>query len=346
MDESSKVNNLVLRIKSNIESLNAKLDAANDMIQRNKRRLGRNSQAGLEASNLVGQLQEEFVNTTKGFKEVLQVRSDRIKEKTDKESHLLGGAGNAEDGGEVQQERISLLGNKPRVYEQSASASGVGIGTGFGAGGGLQNNVGSGLNSFGAGAGAGLGGGLSSGPTLDLTSAIMKNSNQMQPGESTMQLPRPYGIQNDTEVNSSTGMRLRHGNASMSSSDATLPSTSLPVYTPLDIQRMEEQSGQSQTMQLIPDQNYLRERADAMTAVESNIVELGTIFNKLAVMVNEHSEMVQRVEDNVDNANDNIMLSLGTLTDTLDNLRSNRQLFFRLMAVFVVFIVIFITFFA
>jgi t-SNARE complex subunit (syntaxin) len=109
---------------------------------------------------------------------------------------------------------------------------------------------------------------------------------------------------------------------------------------------MEEQSGQSQTMQLIPDQNYLRERADAMTAVESNIVELGTIFNKLAVMVNEHSEMVQRVEDNVDNANDNIMLSLGTLTDTLDNLRSNRQLFFRLMAVFVVFIVIFITFFA
>jgi hypothetical protein len=192
VDESSKVNNLVLRIKSNIESLNAKLDAANDMIQRNKRRLGRNSQAGLEASNLVGQLQEEFVNTTKGFKEVLQVRSDRIKEKTDKESHLLGGAGNAEDGGEVQQERISLLGNKPRVYEQSASANGVGIGTpGFGAGGGLQNNVGSGLNSFGAGAGAGLGGGLSSGPTLDLTSAIMKNSNQMQPGESTMQLPRP-----------------------------------------------------------------------------------------------------------------------------------------------------------
>ena len=140
-------------------------------------------------------------------------------------------------------------------------------------------------------------------------------------------------------------MRLRHGN--MNSTDiASIPSTSLPVYTPLDIQRMEEQSGQSQTMQLIPDQNYLRERADAMTAVESNIVELGTIFNKLAVMVNEHSEMVQRVEDNVDNANDNLMLSLGTLTDTLDNLRSNRQLFFRLLAVFVVFAIVFITFFA
>jgi hypothetical protein len=179
----------VLRIKSNIESLNTKLDAANDMIQRNKRRLGRNSQAGLEASNLVGQLQEEFVNTTKGFKDVLQVRSDRIKERTDKESHLLGGVGSGNDAGDFQQERISLLGNKPRVYEQSISGVGKsGAGTDIG----LQNNFGSGLNSSGLNAfGAGAGGGLSDGPRLDLTSAIMQGSNQMQPGESTMQLPRP-----------------------------------------------------------------------------------------------------------------------------------------------------------
>jgi syntaxin 5 len=142
------------------------------------------------------------------------------------------------------------------------------------------------------------------------------------------------------------GMRLRQNQSSLSNTDENGASSSLPVYTPLEIQRMEEQSGQSQMMQLIPDQNYLRERADAMTAVETNIVELGTIFNKLAVMVSEHSEMVHRVEDNVDSANDNITLSLGMLTDTLDNLRSNRQLFFRLLAVAVVFVIFFITFFA
>jgi hypothetical protein len=162
---------------------------SSQFIQRNKRRLGRNSQAGLEASNLVGQLQEEFVNTTKGFKDVLQVRSDRIKERTDKESHLLGGVGSGNDAGDFQQERISLLGNKPRVYEQSISGVGKsGAGTDIG----LQNNFGSGLNSSGLNAfGAGAGGGLSDGPRLDLTSAIMQGSNQMQPGESTMQLPRP-----------------------------------------------------------------------------------------------------------------------------------------------------------
>jgi len=98
--------------------------------------------------------------------------------------------------------------------------------------------------------------------------------------------------------------------------------------TPYDIQRMEQESGQDQMMQLIPDQDYLRERADAMEQVESNIVELGTIFNKLAVMVNEHKEMVTRVEDNVDDVNATINFSLNTLTDTLTNLQTNRALFF------------------
>lgn len=99
-------------------------------------------------------------------------------------------------------------------------------------------------------------------------------------------------------------------------------------------------------MQLIPDQDYLRERADAMSQVETNIVELGTIFNKLAVMVSEHRDMVQRVEDNVDDANANINLSLGALTDTLHNLRTNRALFFKILAVLVTFIVFFVIFLA
>ncbi len=116
--------------------------------------------------------------------------------------------------------------------------------------------------------------------------------------------------------------------------------------TPWDIQRMEQESGQDQMMQLIPDQDYLRERADAMEQVESNIVELGTIFSRLAVMVNEHKDMVQRVEDNVDDANSMINLSLNTLTDTLTNLQTNRALFFKVFSILVVFIISFIIFFA
>lgn len=109
---------------------------------------------------------------------------------------------------------------------------------------------------------------------------------------------------------------------------------------------MEQESGQDQMMQLIPDQDYLRERADAMEQVESNIVELGTIFNKLAVMVSEHKEMVQRVEDNVDDADATINLSMSVLVDTLTNLRTNRALFFKVFSILVAFIIAFIIFFA
>ncbi len=147
------------------------------------------------------------------------------------------------------------------------------------------------------------------------------------------------------------GMRLRKTSSdpmSAYSSGASLyygRQDSTPL-TPWDIQRMEQESGQDQMMQLIPDQNYLAQRADAMEQVESHIVELGTIFNKLAVMVNEHKDMVQRVEDNVDDANSTINLSLNSLADTLTNLQTNRALFFKVFGILVTFIIMFIVFFA
>ncbi len=106
------------------------------------------------------------------------------------------------------------------------------------------------------------------------------------------------------------------------------------------------ESGQQSQYQLIPDQDYLRQRADAMTQVESNIVELGTIFQKLAVMVNEHRDMVMRVEDNVEEANTNLNLSMAALTDTLQNLQTNRLLMAKVLGIVVLFIIMFIIFFA
>jgi syntaxin 5 len=73
---------------------------------------------------------------------------------------------------------------------------------------------------------------------------------------------------------------------------------------------------------------------------------LGTIFNKLAVMVSEHRDMVQRVEDNVEEANTHINLSMTTLTDTLQNLQTNRALFTKVFGTLVAFIIMFIIFFA
>eukprot|EP00543_Licmophora_paradoxa_P009808 CAMPEP_0202461468 /NCGR_PEP_ID=MMETSP1360-20130828/49546_1 /ASSEMBLY_ACC=CAM_ASM_000848 /TAXON_ID=515479 /ORGANISM="Licmophora paradoxa, Strain CCMP2313" /LENGTH=390 /DNA_ID=CAMNT_0049083529 /DNA_START=42 /DNA_END=1214 /DNA_ORIENTATION=+ len=292
-DDSSQVNQLVTHIKKNIESLNGRLDEANATIQYQKRRLGRNSQAGQEASNLVGQLKEEFVNATAGFKKVLKQRTDTLKAADDQKREVYGG--------DVD---FVSLDNKPPVYGDSNVKMG---------------------NTF---------------PTLDLTSA-------MAAGEPTGSLPRPHGTlaEGSGALFSSTDLRMRRASSSDANNNlyGAYGGTSAPL-TPLDMQRMEAEGGLQ--MQLIPDQNYLRERADAMSTVETNIVELGTIFNKLAVMVSEHGEMVQRVEDNVDEANSNINLSMNVLTDTLTSLRTNKALATKVFGILVAFVMIFIIFFA
>ena len=76
---------------------------------------------------------------------------------------------------------------------------------------------------------------------------------------------------------------------------------------------------------------------------ESHIAELGTVFQRLASMVNEHGELVQRVEDNVEDAHDNIHSGINQLTQTLESLRSNKMLAIKIMAVLTVFIVFFVT---
>jgi syntaxin 5 len=188
----------------------------------------------------------------------------------------------------------------------------------------------------------------------------------MQTGESTSSgLPRPHGISGSfTTPTGADGYNVdANGMRNRKANDGSMLQTYSGGYssyhrsgsgggpagplTPLDIQRMEEENvGLQQQTQLIPDQDYLRERADAMSTVETNIVELGTIFNKLAVMVNEHAEMVQRVEDNVDDANTNVNLSLSVLTDTLMSLKTNRALAMRVFSILVIFIILFIIGFA
>jgi syntaxin 5 len=113
-DDSQQVNVLVVRIKQKIENLNGRLDQANASMQYQKRRLG--AQAGQEASNLVVQLKEEFVQATVGFKKVLQQRTENMKEVSDQKMNVYGGAVD-----------FVSLDNKPAVYGDSK----VTVGGGF-----------------------------------------------------------------------------------------------------------------------------------------------------------------------------------------------------------------------
>jgi len=305
-DDTASVNALVVRIKQSIENLNARLETADKTIQQQKRMLGKNSQAGQEAANLVSGLQTEFAEAASDFKKVLQQRTDTLKEAEDMQRQVYD-TNNGNDMEEIPD--MSRMMSEPMPM--------------FGA------------NNHHDGNGGGF-------PTLDLTS----NISMMSAGEPTGSgaLPRPHGIADSG--GGSTGGRLSAAYPS-SGQYSNYSSGNSALLTPLDIQRMEEEQGDSQMLQLIPDQqDYLQTRADAMSTVESHIVELGTVFNKLAGLVHEHREMVQRVEDNVEDANATIFQSMSVLTDTLENLRSNRALALKLFSILVVFIVFFIVFFA
>ena len=193
---------LVLRIKSSIEGLHYRLEEAGSILDYSKRRLGKNSQAGLEASNLAEQLKEEFGKTANGFKAVLEQRSDGMKKTNDHKRRVIGsekGVGGLSndhrstlggDGEEVGvEERVDLmtLMNKPAVYGGGGGSSSFGDSL---SGGGFS----------GGGLGMGGGGGM---PTLDLTSGMLAMAQQQRhhqdgmmggglpAGESSSQLPRP-----------------------------------------------------------------------------------------------------------------------------------------------------------
>ncbi|GMI06104.1 hypothetical protein TrVE_jg2402 [Triparma verrucosa] len=117
------------------------------------------------------------------------------------------------------------------------------------------------------------------------------------------------------------------------------------IMTPLEMQVMEE--GEEQTQLLIPSGGeYLEQRAEAVSQIESSITELGGVFQKLAVMIGEHKELVERVEDNVEQAHGNVEGGMGQLMQTLEGLRSGRMLGIKITAVMVLFIIFFITFLA
>ncbi|KAI9852301.1 MAG: cis-Golgi t-SNARE syntaxin, partial [Thelocarpon superellum] len=55
-----------------------------------------------------------------------------------------------------------------------------------------------------------------------------------------------------------------------------------------------------------PTNTYIHQRGEAIEAIERTIAELGGIFGNLATMVQEQSEMIQRIDANTDDVVDNV----------------------------------------
>uniref|UniRef100_A0A7S2RX72 t-SNARE coiled-coil homology domain-containing protein n=1 Tax=Mucochytrium quahogii TaxID=96639 RepID=A0A7S2RX72_9STRA len=101
-----------------------------------------------------------------------------------------------------------------------------------------------------------------------------------------------------------------------------------------------------QANEVIQDDTYLTSRAEAMTTIESHIVELGDVFSQLSTMIAEQGTMVQRIDDNVRNTQDNLQHGHDQLMQTWNNMSGNKWLAAKLVGVLLLFITFFVLFLA
>ncbi|KAI8095404.1 t-SNARE [Thamnidium elegans] len=103
---------------------------------------------------------------------------------------------------------------------------------------------------------------------------------------------------------------------------------------------MISQQQQQQVMIEQQDQR-IETRSNAMETVESTIAELGSIFQQLATMVAEQRETIQRIDQNTDDIEMNVLGAQNQLMKYYSNISSNRSF---IIKVFVTIILLFLLF--
>lgn len=110
---------------------------------------------------------------------------------------------------------------------------------------------------------------------------------------------------------------------------------------------MDIESGQQQEMQMMDRGSaYFHSRAEAVESVQKAIAELAQIFQKVATMVTQQEEMVQRIDQDVDSSARNMNQGQSELLRYYNSISSNRTLILKVFGVVLFFILFFIIFLA
>lgn len=108
-----------------------------------------------------------------------------------------------------------------------------------------------------------------------------------------------------------------------------------------------ESAGEHQQLLLDPigaESQYFEARERAVTEVERTIGELGSLFNRLAVMIAEQQELVERVDEDVETATQNANRAQDALMKAYEQVSSNSGMYMKLGAIAVIFILFFVLF--
>ncbi|KAK4509811.1 putative NADH-ubiquinone oxidoreductase 30.4 kDa subunit, mitochondrial [Mucor velutinosus] len=98
---------------------------------------------------------------------------------------------------------------------------------------------------------------------------------------------------------------------------------------------------QQQEMMVMEQDRYIDHRSSAIESIESTIAELGSIFQQLATMVAEQRETVQRIDQNTDDIEMNVMGAQRELLKYYTSISSNRWLIIKIFVTIVLFFLLF-----
>ncbi|CAO0792571.1 unnamed protein product [Mucor circinelloides] len=111
----------------------------------------------------------------------------------------------------------------------------------------------------------------------------------------------------------------------------------------LGIPMISQQQQQQQQQQQMLERNDRRieSRTNAMESIESTIAELGGIFQQLATMVAEQRETIQRIDQNTDDIEMNVLGAQSELLKYYQNISTNRALIIKIFVTVILFFLLF-----
>ncbi|KAL3661720.1 hypothetical protein V7S43_013020 [Phytophthora oleae] len=93
-------------------------------------------------------------------------------------------------------------------------------------------------------------------------------------------------------------------------------------------------------------QNYTESRAEAVSQIESHIVDIGQLFGRLSTLIHEQGDLVRRIDDNVEESLVNVSSGEHELLKYFSSLSNNRLLAIKISAILLVFLIFFMFFLA
>lgn len=89
---------------------------------------------------------------------------------------------------------------------------------------------------------------------------------------------------------------------------------------------------------------YFDARERAVTEVERTIGELGSLFNRLATMISEQQELVERVDEDIEAATENTNRAQDALMKAYEQVSSNSGMYMKLGVILTLFLLFFVLF--